>query len=66
MIERREDLCFALEARQPVRILREPVGQDLQGDLAAELRIAGAIDLAHPSAADGACDFVVSDTRPGV
>ncbi len=60
MIERREDLCFPLEAREPIRIVRKRVGQDLQRDITAELRIVGAVDFAHPSAANGPDDFVVS------
>src|SRR5262249_12732462 len=47
MTERRERLCLALEARQPLGIAPEEIRQDLDGDVAAELRVAGAIDLAH-------------------
>lgn len=38
MIERRERLCFAGEPRQPIRVTGEGVGQDLQRDVAIELR----------------------------
>ena len=49
MIERGEHLRFALEARQALGVVRERVGQDLDRDVASELRVAGAIHLAHPA-----------------
>ena len=52
MIERGEELSFALEAGKPFGIGREGVRQDLQRDLAPELRIARAIHLAHPAGAE--------------
>ena len=54
MVERREDLRFALEPREPIGIAGEGVGQDLQRDVAIELRVARAIDLPHPAGADRA------------
>jgi hypothetical protein len=59
MIERGKDLCFPLEAREPIRIVRKRVGQDLQRDITAQLRIMGAVDFAHPSAANRPDNFVV-------
>ncbi len=53
MIERREHLRFAAEPRQAIRIDREDLRQHLQRDVATELRIACAIDLAHPAGAEG-------------
>ena len=52
MVERGEDLRLALEAREPLGIARERVGQNLQRDVAVELGVAGPIDLAHPAGAD--------------
>ena len=46
MIQRGKDLCFAPEACQAFRIVREGVRQDLQCDFAPELGVAGAVDLA--------------------
>ena len=43
-------LAIAIEA--------ECGGQDLDGDLAAQARIARAIDLPHPAGPDDADDFV--------
>ena len=47
MVERGEDLRFALEAGQAIGIVGEGIGQDFQGDIAIELGVARAIDLAH-------------------
>ena len=49
---------FLLEALQALGIGRERRGQDLDGDVATEPRVAGAIDLAHPAGADLAEDLV--------
>ena len=62
MIERREDLRFALEAREPIRIGRERVRQDLQRDVAIQLRVARAIDLTHAARAEQRNHFVGTDT----
>ena len=51
MIERREQSCFAFEARQPIGIGRERRRQDLDRDVAPELRVVRAIHLAHPARA---------------
>ena len=48
MIERREHLCLALEARDALRVRGHGVRQDFDGDAAPELRIARAVDFAHP------------------
>ena len=47
MIERSQDLRFALEAREPFGIEGEAVGQDLERDVPLERRVVGAIHLAH-------------------
>ena len=52
MIERGEHLRFACEPREPVGVAGERVGQDLERDIAIELRVARAIHLAHPARAD--------------
>ena len=58
MIERGEQLRFALEPRQAVRIERELRGQHLQGDFAIQLRVARAIHLAHGARTKRGDDFV--------
>ncbi len=51
MIERGQDLRFALEAGEPVGIEGEEIGEDLQRNVAIERRVACAIDLAHTARA---------------
>ena len=53
MIQRGEHLRFALEARQTVGIAANDVGQDLERDVALQLRVARAIHLAHPAGPKG-------------
>jgi hypothetical protein len=38
--------------------------KDFDGDIAAESRIAGAIDFAHPAGAERRDDFVGAEARP--
>ena len=63
MIQRGEDLRFALEPREPVRVGRERLGQDLDGDVAIELRVARPIHFAHPAGAEGGEDLVRAEAR---
>ena len=63
MIQRGQRLGFALEARQALGIVRERLGQDLDRDVAVQLRIARAIDLSHAPFADRRGDFVDAETR---
>jgi hypothetical protein len=53
MVQRREDLSFTTKAREPLGIIRERGGQDLQRNVATELGVASAIDLTHAPGADG-------------
>jgi hypothetical protein len=62
MIERREDLRLAMKAREPIRIARERGRQNLQRDVAIQLRIARPIHLAHTAGADGGDDFIRSES----
>ena len=52
MVERREHLGLALEAGEPLGIGGEGLGQHLDGDLAAEPGVGGALDLAHAPRAE--------------
>src|ERR1700730_15194323 len=63
MVERREHLCFALESRQPIRVGRKDVGKELDGNVAIELDVARAVDLAHAACAQRRQDFVRSEAR---
>ena len=63
MIERREQSRFALEARHAIGVRRERRRQDLQRDVAIQLRVARAIDLAHAAGAEEREDFVGAEAR---
>src|SRR5207253_7200621 len=65
MIERGQHLRLALEACEAIGIERERVWDDLQRDVATELRIARAIHLAHAAGADGREDLVRTETGAG-
>jgi hypothetical protein len=62
MIERGQRLRFAREAGESIVIGGERVRQDLQGDVAIELRVASAIHLAHATGADGRDDLVRAES----
>lgn len=49
--------------REPFGVLGEGGGQDLDGGIAAEFRVPGAKDLAHPARAYRRDDLVGTDTR---
>ena len=65
MVEGRQDLRLPLEPGQAIRISREGVRQDLQGDLAAQLRVGGLPDLSHAALADEAGHGVVPEAGAG-
>jgi hypothetical protein len=65
VVERREQLGFAAEARRAHRVVREGVRQDLERDFAAELRVAGAVDDAHAAGAERADDLVRAESGAG-
>jgi hypothetical protein len=65
MVERGEHAGFAFEAREPVRIAEERGGQHLDRDLAPEMRVAGAVHLAHASGAQQAQDRVRTEGVTG-
>ena len=64
MIERCENVGFALEAREPVGIDGEELRKDLERDVAIELCVARTIDLAHAAGADSANDLVRASRVP--
>ena len=59
MIEGGGGAGFALEAFQRLRVAGQFIGEKLQRDLAAELAVLGAIDHAHPPAAEFVQDAIV-------
>src|SRR5580704_3958822 len=52
VIQSRGGARFTPETLQRLRIVRQAVGQKLEGDKAVELQVLGLIDDAHPPAAD--------------
>ena len=52
------------EAREPIGVAGQRRGQHLDRDVAIQLRVARAIDLAHPAGADERGDFVGPETGP--
>ena len=65
MIERREHLRLAAEAREALGIVGNGGEQDLDRDLAIQLRIARAIHLAHAAGAQQGDDLVRAEAGAG-
>ena len=65
VIQRREGLGFTLEAGEPISVVRERLGQDLDRDVAIQLRVAGPEDLPHAAFADAGDNFVDTQTGTG-
>ena len=65
MIQAGQGPGFAPEARKPVGIGHKRLGEDLQRNLAVELRIAGAIHLPHAALADLRGDFIRAEACAG-
>ena len=65
MVQRREQLRLALESRDAIRVGHKGVGEDLDRDVATELRVARAIDLAHAAGAEWRDDFIGPESRTG-
>ena len=63
VVQRREQLRLALESRDAIRVGHESVGEDLDRDVATELGVARAIDLAHPAGAEWRDDFIRPEAR---
>ena len=58
VIQRRQYLRLALEARETVLITREDVGEDFERHVAIQLGIARAIHFAHTARAERGKDLV--------
>ena len=65
MIERGEDLRFALEARQAIRVSCQRRREDLDSDLTLQRRVRGPIDFPHPTHAEQRGDFVDAEAGAG-
>src|SRR5262245_42899026 len=65
VVERCEDLRLTGKACHTLRVGGEGVGQDLNGDLAVELRIEGAVDSTHAALTKFGGASIVSDGESG-
>ena len=65
MVEAGEDLRLPREPGEPVWVSREGVGQDLQRNLAVELRVGGLPDLAHAAFPEEGGDVVIPEAGAG-
>ena len=61
VVQRGERARLALEAGQALGVLRHRRREHLDRDVAPELRVRGAVHLAHPARADGGGDAVVTE-----
>ena len=61
MLDERRGACFLQHPLATNAIVDEIFRQDFEGDVAAEVEIAGAVDDAHAAAADFFDDFVVRE-----
>jgi hypothetical protein len=65
MIEGREYVCLAFEASQAIRMSREQIRQDLEGNVAMQLRIARPVNFAHAACPERADDLIRTEHRSG-
>ena len=65
MVQRREHFRFALKPREPIVVSGERGRQDLDRDLAFQLRVRRPEHLPHPAFANLRGDFVDPETRAG-
>ena len=65
MIQGGDHFRFALKAREPFRIRRDRRRQDLDRDLALQLRVGCPKHLAHAAFADLCRDVVDAEARAG-
>jgi len=65
VVERREDLGFSLEAGQPIGICRNCCWQHLKRNLALQVRVGRAVDLAHPAFAEERGHSIGAETGAG-
>ncbi len=65
VVERRERLGLALEAKPPVGIRGERGRQRFDGDRAAQACVPGAVDLAHAARPKGREDFIGAEASAG-
>ncbi len=65
VVERSEHLRLALEPRETIGVARECLGQNLQRDVAIELRVACTPHLAHAARTEQCDDFIRTENTTG-
>jgi hypothetical protein len=65
MVQRCQQPRLALEPREPIRIGRETRRQHFDRDVAAQLRVARAVDLAHAARTDEGDNPIGAEPRLG-
>ena len=65
MVQRREHLRFTAEPSNALGIVRDRGQEDLDRDVAIQLRVARAVDLAHSARANRRKDFVGTKASAG-
>jgi hypothetical protein len=65
MIERGEELGLPVKTGQPVGVVGDRGGQDLDRDATLQPGVDGGIHLAHATGADGGEDLVGTEARTG-
>jgi hypothetical protein len=63
MVQSRGRLCLLLKAPQPVGVLRNKGWKNLNRHVSLQNRVAGAINLAHPTRAQQAQNFIAINVR---
>jgi hypothetical protein len=61
MCERGKEFRFTSKPREALLVLRKRVGQHLQGDVALQLRVPRAVDVAHAARTKGRKDLVSAE-----
>jgi hypothetical protein len=61
VVDCRRGPCFLHEAADAIRLSRESVGQDLERNLAVELRIEGEMDFSHSTRCNWSNDLVMTE-----
>ena len=65
MVQRGQDFGLASEPGEPFGIIGQGSRQHLDRDLAFQVRVRGAIDLAHAACAEQGDDLVGAEARTG-
>ena len=65
MVQRGRGARFLREASQPIDVCRVLGGEELDGDIALQVEVSRAEDLAHPARPDAGQEFIVPETRAG-